>query len=43
MYLIFTVLDKSFCKAHHKCIQMMSNMGVFKPLVRDVHAIQKYP
>lgn len=43
MYLIFTVLDKSFCKALHKYIQMMGNMGVFEPLVRNVHAIQKYP
>lgn len=34
-YPVFTALDTSFCKVLHKCIQMMGNMGVFKPLVRD--------
>lgn len=34
-YPVFTALDKSFCKVFHKCIQMMGNLGVFEPLVRD--------
>lgn len=34
-YPVFTALDISFCKVLHKCIQMMGNLGVFEPLVRD--------